>query len=44
MANLKNAEKIRPDLVHLLSELTDDVMMAASGIGRTLVAAVLGHG
>jgi hypothetical protein len=41
MANLNNSEKIRPELVPLLSALTDDVARAASAVSHTLTAAVL---
>jgi predicted nucleotidyltransferase len=41
MANLKNSEKIRPELVPILSALTDDASRAAAAAGRSLVAAAL---
>lgn len=41
MTNLKNTEKIRPEIVPILSDLTQDAAMAASHVGRRLVAAAL---
>ncbi len=41
MANLKNSDKIKPDVLGALDALTDDVLRAVSAMGRSLVAGVL---